>query len=984
MEPDAPTLSPAEQWTRATDEEVTLELLDDALASIRDDVWVAAACVERVLDDIELERRLLSLGLVRTQRLVTQAEEGVAAELAILEDEDEEAVDQQQRADKQVVAPRYFAAHEPEARSCSMRAVLLERQDRLETYASLVTARALSDSNETDVDLDPWADNDDSPPDAVNDEPAVKLSDFLTQTILESTLDLAALARYQALQILLLRHQAELFPYRFAILQALPEHAHPSQFVDLLPRLDPTYEREDRPAQPAPSRTKEWCEASDVLAAVAASGFAPPTPSQASYQVSHLDDLRSDAPCDASMLSEWYRNRALGIERDTGMVDVALAFIQHGASQGIPGLDELGEELSLLERLVYDAAQPGDSSTDSWSLIRWRALAPLEAVEAYLTHSTPETIVDDIRRLVMPYLYVLESRSERAGSPDPGLPLRILTEYLLNAPLPLLAAIFEASKPTLPTAQRILKDDAHMARLALACLYGSDNLYDWGTMSRIFECLPAWEGAKGADEEDEADMTLLSLGAFVAPSTSRPKCTPADLLLFFTPLPAFALSRALDVLDVHLDAGEILARWSVPAPLRWFLQSSENVDEQRAYATRMARRAGGGREDELENEDEWEALKDDMLKLATGGRGPLKGPFGMLEKDEVLRIFFGGLLSSGNFGIARALLNPSESERPLQPHVVEELVLAASREFYDNASSGNLHLGEMKLAYDCLSVAPQTVTIRKERDFIEATSRICSFHVRSRSGHPLAPIEIRLEKDRLSLIARVLASTDDAYKHSQVMLELANKLGVPGDARVYGMLADAALAAEDFAAADAASAKMVSSVHSPEDAEVAWRTAFQLGRQAEWDDLSARLRLLAHAARLCPAEHTLDVLSTWRRVEREHLDARRVAPRKTGRQPRKSRDAQERVGAAITSLASRLQGMQVPGSPATSDVAARALVAGGQRAAATLSRVAGAFPFGGAHGRSGSDEQQRSTTPDVTGAAKHAFARGVGWLIGDD
>ncbi|EJD55577.1 hypothetical protein AURDEDRAFT_109852 [Auricularia subglabra TFB-10046 SS5] len=980
-DPDAPTLSAAEQWTHATNEEVTLELLDNALAAVRDDLWVAAACVERVLDDLDLERKLLSLGLVRTQRLVAQAEEGIAAEVAVLEDEDEEAVDQQQRAERQAVAPRYFAAHEAEARACSMRAILLEREDRLDTYAALVAARALSDSNEADdVDLDPWADNDDKPPDAANDDLAIQLSQFLTQSILESTLDLAALARFQALQILLLRHQAELFPYRFAILQALPEQAHPSQFIDLLPRLDSTYEREERPAQSESLRATEWCESQDVVSAVASSGFALPAESSSL----RIDSPRADERFDAAQLSEWYRNRALSIERDTGLVDVALAFIQHGASQGISGLDELGEELSLLERLVYDAAQPGDSSTDDWSLERWRTLAPLEVVRAYLAHSTPETVIANIRSLVMPYLYVLEARHERAGSLDPGLPSRILTEYLLEAPLSLLAAIFDASKPTLPTAQRILKDDAHMARLALACLYGSDSLYDWSIMSRIFECLPAWEGAKGADEEDEADMTLLSLGAFVTPSTSRPKCTPADLLLFFTPLPAFALSRALDVLDVHLDSGEILARWSVPAPLRWFLQSSENVDEQRAYATRMARRAGGGREDELENEDEWEALKDDMLKLATGGRGPLKGPFGMLEKKDVLRIFFGGLLSSGNFSIAKALLNPSETERPLEPHEVEELVLAASREFYDNASSGNLHLGEMKLAYDCLSVAPQTVTIRKERDFIEATSRICSFHVRSRSGHPLAPIEIRLEKDRLSLIARVLASTDDAYKHSQVMLELANKLGVPGDARVYGMLADAALAAEDFASADAASAKMVASVHSPGDAEVAWRTAFQLGRQAEWNDLSARLRLLAHAARLCPPEHTLDVLSTWRRVEREHLDARRVAPRETGRQPRKVRDAQERVGAAITSLASRLQGMQVPGSPATSDVAARALVAGGQRAAATLSRVAGAFPFGGAHGRSGSDEQQRSSTPDVTGAAKHAFARGVGWLIGDD
>lgn len=37
---------------------------------------------------------------------------------------------------------------------------------------------------------------------------------------------------------------------------------------------------------------------------------------------------------------------------------------------------------------------------------------------------------------------------------------------------------------------------------------------------------------------------------------------------------------------------------------------------------------------------------------------------------------------------------------PLGPGIVEALVLDASREFYDNSMSGNMHTGGMKLAYD--------------------------------------------------------------------------------------------------------------------------------------------------------------------------------------------------------------------------------------------------------------------------------------------
>lgn len=52
------------------------------------------------------------------------------------------------------------------------------------------------------------------------------------------------------------------------------------------------------------------------------------------------------------------------------------------------------------------------------------------------------------------------------------------------------------------------------------------------------------------------------------------------------------------------------------------------------------------------------------------------------------------------FGLAQSLLHPASAEPPLPPAVEEELVIAASREFYDNAESGNLHKGDMKLAFD--------------------------------------------------------------------------------------------------------------------------------------------------------------------------------------------------------------------------------------------------------------------------------------------
>jgi neuroblastoma-amplified sequence len=61
---------------------------------------------------------------------------------------------------------------------------------------------------------------------------------------------------------------------------------------------------------------------------------------------------------------------------------------------------------------------------------------------------------------------------------------------------------------------------------------------------------------------------------------------------------------------------------------------------------------------------------------------------------------FRSLLKSIDFHVAKSVLRKSRTPYLSDPHVIEDQVLASSREFYDNASSGNLHQGEMKLAYE--------------------------------------------------------------------------------------------------------------------------------------------------------------------------------------------------------------------------------------------------------------------------------------------
>lgn len=623
------------QWLEISDDALTVDSVNGILRKIPQEEWVAAAVANKVVDDVNIQRTLLTVGIERTLPAVERSQRAV-----IIESPEEDESKVTTLADKSQRLAVHFATHPADELLCRLRALLLQRLDKLETYVEMFANRnQLDNSTVVNEDADGWGDLDAWGDEAETDTEATSsssstltLSLFIRQPLLSSARHLAFNSCFTQLSVLLNRHSNILSSHRLTILDSIPEHLHPSQFQSLLPAIDYVTGVELIPPEEPWRSCLDWTETQECVSALSNPPFTEITAVPKKHSILEI--------------TEWYRNRIHKAD-DAGLVDIALALVQHGASLGIIELNELGEDLSLLSRLVYDTVKPiDDLDDDDWTLSRWKSLDPPQVLRAYLAHSTPETIAGDIKRLVMPYLYVLEARAERAGTPDPTIVARLLYEHVLSLPLEFVAAIFSASKPILPLPERIIKVDEDLVRLALACLYGSNSLDEWATMSRIFECLPEWSNIN-EEEGDEADTTLSSLGDFVTPKASGEFCTPQDLFIFFSPLTASALSRLLDVLDIHLEAGEILSRWDVPAPLRWFLQSASDEHEQRAWATRMSRRpgAGGG---EPETEAEWLELLEDMLKLIGSGESALRGAFGLLNKKEVSRIFFSGLLSTGS------------------------------------------------------------------------------------------------------------------------------------------------------------------------------------------------------------------------------------------------------------------------------------------------------------------------------------------------
>lgn len=632
-------------WLSLTDDQLTDNAIDEILAPIHDDLWVASACVDRILNDTALQHSLLTLGLFRTNRVVERCTNIIALASPSAHGSDIEVN----------TLVHHFENTPTDASLCYLRSILLQRLDRLNTYVEMekVFPKGMEIKVEDVIEEwedDPWADGNatsssskPTPQSKPTAPPPVSLADFIQNDLLWSACELAASEAFDALRVLQRKYSAELWPARPKIQSCVPEHAHPSECAEIFPSLDPFSNRETIPPSEKWRDEPNFSELSYTREAIKKSKIPLPaiTDSDKALEFTAIPN-----PLTADELSAWYKNRVKIVISSTGMVDIALALVQHAASQGIPSLDELGEELSFLSKLVYDAPQSSVINED-WTLDNWYSMDPTSVVHAYLAHASPEALPRCISHLVMPYLYVLEAKAERAGMPDLTLATRILYDYILTTSLENVAAIFDASKPTLPFRQRIINNDEDMVRVALACLYSSNSLDQWSTMSNIFECLPVWDVPQ--DEENDigeaADTTITSLGVFVSPSTSQPHCTAKDLLVFLQPLPLPSLSRLLDILDVHLESGEILSRWSVPAPLRWFLQSSDNIKEQRAWANRMARRAGG-KDDRLNGIEDWEWLLQDMLKLTGNGDPSARGAFCLLSREEVSSIFLTGLLST--------------------------------------------------------------------------------------------------------------------------------------------------------------------------------------------------------------------------------------------------------------------------------------------------------------------------------------------------
>lgn len=228
------------RWTDIQDDELTINNVRETLGGIQDDLWVVAACLDRLVDDVEVQKNLLELGLERTEGAVGRGKE-VLADVEGDGEEEEKGLTE------------YFQETPTDAKLTQMRTLLLLRLDRLNTYVDI--CRELpeeldipEDEEEAEEEpLDEWEDDPwgeeggepSTPPHKSKSlakvKPPIPLSTFILSDLLQSALLFTSKELFDAVKILLERHTTYLWPFRYRILDAIPEYSHPSGFRDILP-----------------------------------------------------------------------------------------------------------------------------------------------------------------------------------------------------------------------------------------------------------------------------------------------------------------------------------------------------------------------------------------------------------------------------------------------------------------------------------------------------------------------------------------------------------------------------------------------------------------------------------------------------------------------------------------------------------------------------------------------------------------------------
>ncbi|PWN32145.1 uncharacterized protein FA14DRAFT_85299 [Meira miltonrushii] len=639
-------------------------------------------------------------------------------------------------------------------------------------------------------------------------------------------------------------------------------------------------------------------------------------------QLFDFGDVACSDALDQVSVMNFYRDTTLEIEQQTGSVFFAAQLATFASSNAFgasvnEGIVRLSEDLQLFLPLIHGRASSAEAK--QWSLQSFcRALqsasdpiACASLASLYLENvEDRNNALEALRNGVLPLLRASIKRSS-TSSLDSGtlaskVRSRIIDLYLLLA---------EKGKVTTLSYLLLSDDDSLVAldldkkaQILLAIILTSE-VTDRRTLD-VLQNLVSTLGSSMVNlnrTDPSSDSTdIKPLKDIVTSTLTRSiaiQPTPSVVFKLFNESTIVELTNYLQRAQACQQAALRLSMFVESVKVAWLASLEGSRDEQLAGVTRLVR--------SFSRSASHAQMYSQFANTLRADAGPRQA-FDQISRKDVAKIVLEGASRVGDIHIFDQVLR-SETNEILDAQEQEDIIVDASEELYDNSTTANLHQGDMKMAYDLLSRAPQTKRVQQFKAFIEATSRLCSYRVPSKihANALLLPIEIRISSDLLDLIRRLLGTRSDAYRTPDMILDVANKLcAIPPGARgdtsagpipskslvensTLAMLTDAALSQGDYISAQGFCERLVSNAlqlgkrveqsRSDESGNVskqtvelyeevtslAHRTCHQLSKQPDWTDHASRLRWAGFALAFCPAEQLGKYMENWRKIAHE-------------------------------------------------------------------------------------------------------------------
>ncbi|KAM0646985.1 hypothetical protein ACHAO3_008242 [Verticillium nonalfalfae] len=265
------------------------------------------------------------------------------------------------------------------------------------------------------------------------------------------------------------------------------------------------------------------------------------------------------------------------------------------------------------------------------------------------------------------------------------------------------------------------------------------------------------------------------------------------------------------------------------------------------------------------------------------------------------------------------------AEQSLSQQALQDTILGAALNAYDNATNPNRTRGGLKKCDEIINAFPQTIgkslPARQRIDaLLKATHALSDYRLVLKQGEPFSPVVLRVHADPLSIISKVLEQNKKSYTQMQDLLEVGYNMVKAGlttksshgaavsgevidahvlraEERIVAMCIEAALREDDFETAYSYVVSRISErggtparITSDPDEEWPWRSALLAGQYVrtartiqpthlgtasgnpEIRHLEQRIDCLSTALRIAPAAQLQEILKTFRRCE-EQLDS---------------------------------------------------------------------------------------------------------------